>query len=68
MLPVVLRLQVCQERRIELLEAVRANPGDVGLRAQFDQAVQDLVLVAAKMRDLEAEWGFVAPAPPPAVP
>jgi hypothetical protein len=40
MLSVVLRMQACQERHMELFEAVRANPGDVGLHAQFDQAVQ----------------------------
>jgi hypothetical protein len=68
MLSVVLRLQACQERHIDLLEVVRANPGDAGLRAQFNEAVPDLVVVVAKMRALEAEWGFVAPAPPPAVP
>jgi hypothetical protein len=39
----------------ELFEAVRANPGEAGLRAQFDQAVQDLMVVAAEMRALEAE-------------
>jgi hypothetical protein len=38
MLPVVVRLHVFQEPRMELLEAMRANPGDAGLRAQFDQA------------------------------
>jgi hypothetical protein len=35
MLPVVLRLQACQERRIELLEVMRTNPGDAGLCAQL---------------------------------
>jgi hypothetical protein len=60
MLPVVLRLRACQERHIELLEALHANPGNVGLHAQFDQAVEELVVVAAERWALEAEWGFVA--------
>jgi hypothetical protein len=65
MLPVVLWVQACQEHRIELFKVVRANSGNVGLRAQFDLAVQELVVVATEMRALEAEWGFVARAPPP---
>jgi hypothetical protein len=43
MLPVVLQLQACQERRMELFEVVRANPDDAGLRAQLVQAMQDIV-------------------------
>jgi hypothetical protein len=35
----VLPLPACQKRRIKLFEVVRANLGDTGLRAQFDQAV-----------------------------
>jgi hypothetical protein len=31
MLPVVLRLRVFQELRMDILEALRANPGDAGL-------------------------------------
>jgi hypothetical protein len=48
MMPVVLRLQAFQERRIELFEAMRANPDNAGLRAQFNQGVEDLVVVAAE--------------------
>jgi hypothetical protein len=68
MLPVALWRQACQERRMELFEAMRANPDNAGLRAQFDQAVQDLVVVAIKMWALEVEWGIVAPAPLPTAP
>jgi hypothetical protein len=53
---------------MELFEAVRANPGDAGLRAQFDQAVQEVVVVAAELRALKASWGFRAWAPSPAAP
>jgi hypothetical protein len=67
MLPVVLWMQTCQESRMEF-EVVHANPSDAGLRAQFDQAVQELVVVAVKLRALEAQWGFGARAPPPAEP
>jgi hypothetical protein len=35
MLPVVGRLHAFQELRMELLEAMRANPGDTSLCAQF---------------------------------
>jgi hypothetical protein len=48
---------------MELFEAVRANPDDVGFCAQFDQAVQDVVEATAALQALEVEWGFVAPAP-----
>jgi hypothetical protein len=30
MLPVVVWMHACQERRMELFETVRANPGDAG--------------------------------------
>jgi hypothetical protein len=40
MLPVVLRRQECQERRMDLFEVMRANPDDAGVRAQYNQAVQ----------------------------
>jgi hypothetical protein len=33
MLPVVVRLHAFQELRMELLEAMRVNPDDAGLRA-----------------------------------
>jgi hypothetical protein len=33
MLPVVLRLRAFQELRMDILEALRANPGDADLRA-----------------------------------
>jgi hypothetical protein len=49
MLPVVAWLHACQERRMELFEAVRANPSDTGLHAQFDQAAHEVVVVAAKL-------------------
>jgi hypothetical protein len=68
MLPVVLRMHACQERRMKLFEAVRANPGDAGLHAQFDQAVQELVVVVAELWALEAQWGVGGRAPPPAWP
>jgi hypothetical protein len=55
MLPVVLRRQACQESRMELFEAVRANPDNAGLHAQFDQAVQELVEAAADVQALEVE-------------
>jgi hypothetical protein len=53
---------------MELLEAVHANLDATGLRAQFDQAMQELVVVSAKLRALEAQWGFGAWAPPLAAP
>jgi hypothetical protein len=62
MLSVVLWRQACQEHRMELFEAVHANPNDAGLRAQFDKAVQDLVEVVTEMWTLEVEWGFAASA------
>jgi hypothetical protein len=68
MLSVVLWIHACQERRMELFEAVRANPGGVGLCAQFDQAMQELVVVVAELRALEAQWSFGARVPPPAAP
>jgi hypothetical protein len=54
MLPVVVWLHACQELRMELLEAMRANPGDAGLHAQFDQAAHDVVVMMAELRALEA--------------
>jgi hypothetical protein len=68
MVSVVVRMHACQERRMELFEVVRANPGDADLRAQFDQATHEVVVVAAKLRALEAQWGFRAWSPPPATP
>jgi hypothetical protein len=68
MLLVVVRLHACQERRMKLFKAVRANPGEAVLHIQFDQAVQEVVVVAAKLRALEAQLGFGARAPPPAAP
>jgi hypothetical protein len=50
------------------LEALRANPGDADLRAQFEQAQQDVVVMIAELRALEAQWGFRLRAPPPAAP
>jgi hypothetical protein len=66
MLPVVIRLHVFQELRMDILDAMRANPGDIGLHAQFEQAQQDVVAMIAGLRALEAQWGFDARAPPPA--
>jgi hypothetical protein len=66
MLPVVLRLRVFQELRMDILEALRANPSDVGLCAQFEQAHQDVAMTMAELRALEAQWGFGLRAPPPA--
>jgi hypothetical protein len=54
MLPVVVRLHAFQVLRMELLEAIRANPGDAGLRAQFEQAQHDVVVTMAELRALEA--------------
>jgi hypothetical protein len=51
---------------MELFEAVRANPDDAGLRAQFDLAVQGLEAAAA-VRALDVEWGFRDSGPPPAL-
>jgi hypothetical protein len=65
MLPVVVWLHAYQELRMELLEAMCANPGDAGLHAQFDQAAYGVVVAAAKLQDLEAQWGFRARSPPP---
>jgi hypothetical protein len=64
----MLPMHACQERRMEIFEAVRANPDNAGLHAQFDQAVQEVVVVAAELRALEAQWGFRARAPPLAAP
>jgi hypothetical protein len=38
------------------------------LHAQFDQVVQEVVVVVAKLQALEEQWGFRARAPPPAAP
>jgi hypothetical protein len=53
---------------MELLEAMRANPGDAGLHAQFDQAVHDVVVMMAELWALEAQWGFGARSPAPPAP
>jgi hypothetical protein len=45
-----------------------ANPGDAGLRAQFDQAAHDVVVTIAELRALEAQWGFSAWSPAPPLP
>jgi hypothetical protein len=58
MLLVVLRLRAFQELRMDILEALRANPGDADLRTQFKQAQQDVVVTMAELRALEAHWGF----------
>jgi hypothetical protein len=68
MLPVVLRLRAFQEPRMNILEALRANPGDADLRAQFEQAQQDVVVTMAELRALEAQWGFELRALPPVAP
>jgi hypothetical protein len=68
MLLVVVRLHAYQELRMEILEAMRANPGDAGFPAQFDQAAHDVVVTMAELRALEAQWGFGAWAAPPAAP
>jgi hypothetical protein len=68
MLPVVVRLRAFQELCMELLEAIRANPGDAGLRAQFEEAQHDVVVTLAELWALEAQWGFRARSLPPAVP
>jgi hypothetical protein len=39
---------------MELLDAMRANPGDAGLLAQFDQAQHNIVETIAELRALEA--------------
>jgi energy-converting hydrogenase A subunit M len=57
--PVVVRLHVFQELRMELLDAMRANSGDDGLHAQFEQAQHDIVVTMAKLRALEAQWASV---------
>jgi hypothetical protein len=54
MLPVVVRLHAFQELRMDILKAMRANPGDAGLCAQFEQAQQDVVVTMAELRVLEA--------------
>jgi hypothetical protein len=68
MLLVVVRLHALQDLRMELLEAMCVNPGDAGLRAQFEQAQHNVVVTMAELRALEAQWGFGARAPPLAVP
>jgi hypothetical protein len=68
MLSVVVRLYAFQELRMELLEAMRANPRDTGLRAQFDQAQHDVVVTMTELQALEAQWGFRARSPLPAAP
>jgi hypothetical protein len=40
-----------------------ANPDDAGVRAQYNQAVQELAEAAGAVRVLEVKWGFVALAP-----
>jgi hypothetical protein len=37
MLPVVVRLHAFQELRMDILEALHANPGDTGLCTQFEK-------------------------------
>jgi hypothetical protein len=66
MLPAHLRQQAFQERRHEVVEAVRGNPNDAALRAQLAQAEHDLEATTTAMRVLEVECGSVAP-PLPAV-
>jgi hypothetical protein len=44
---------------MDLFEAVCANSNDAGLRAQFDQAVQELVEAAAAVRVLKVQWGII---------
>jgi hypothetical protein len=51
---VVVRLHAFQELRMELLEAMRANPGDASLRAQFEQAQHDVMVTMAEQWVLEA--------------
>jgi hypothetical protein len=63
MLPVMVRLRACQERRMELFEVVHANPGDTSLRAQFNHATYEVVVVATELRNLEAQWAFRARSP-----
>jgi hypothetical protein len=65
MLSVVVQLHAYQELHMELLEAMRANPGDTSLRAQFDQAAHDVVVTMAELRALEAQWGFGSRSPAP---
>jgi hypothetical protein len=68
MLPVVVWLHAFQELQMELLEAMRANPRDAGLHAQFEQAQHDIVVTMAELRALEAQGGFRARSPPAATP
>jgi hypothetical protein len=49
MMPVVLRLRAFQELHMDILEALRANPGNADLRAQFEQAQQDVVVTMAEL-------------------
>jgi hypothetical protein len=64
MLPVVVRLHAFQELRMELLEAMRTNPGNAGWRAQFEKAQHDVVVTMAELWAVEAQWGFGLRAPP----
>jgi 4-hydroxy-3-methylbut-2-en-1-yl diphosphate synthase IspG/GcpE len=64
MLPVVVRLHAFQELRMELLEAMRANPGNAGWHAQFEKAQHDVVVTMAELQAVEAQWGFGLRAPP----
>jgi hypothetical protein len=50
MLPVVVWVDAFQELRMELLEAMRANPGDAGLRAQLEQAQHNVLVTMAELR------------------
>jgi hypothetical protein len=68
MLPVVVRRHAFQELRMDILEAMRANPDGAGLCARFEQAQRDVVATidgqtsgsksAVGLRNLEAQWGF----------
>jgi hypothetical protein len=49
MLSVVVWLHAYQELRMELLEAMCANPGDATLCAQFDQAAHDVVVTMTEL-------------------
>jgi hypothetical protein len=68
MLSVVERPHAFQEQRMDILDALRAHPGDAVLHAQFKQVQQDVVVTMAELRALEAQWGFRLPASPPAAP
>jgi hypothetical protein len=49
MLPVVLQMHAFKELRMNILEALCTNPGDAGLRAQFEQAQQNVVVTMAEL-------------------